>query len=125
MIVKVLRNATGAVVVGLDLLTRWSRVKRSTEGQNQVNNATKNMKLYHFLGCPFCVKTRRAMYKLNLPIETRSVTNGSPYRESLLNGGGKIQVPCLHIQHEDGKEEWMYESKSIIAYLNNQFADIR
>ncbi len=125
MIVKILRNVTGAVVVAADLLTRWSRVKRSPQGQAEVADSTKSMKLYHFLGCPFCVKTRRAMYKLNLPIETRSASQGSQHRESLLNGGGKVKVPCLHIQHDDGKEEWMYESKSIIQYLNSQFADIK
>jgi glutathione S-transferase len=39
----------------------------------------------------------------------------------LVNQGGKLQVPCLRIE-KDGKVEWLYESSSIINYLNDEFA---
>ena len=38
-------------------------------------------------------------------------------------GGGKIKVPCLHIQ-EEGQSRWLYESNAIIAYLEQRFAGI-
>ena len=34
-----------------------------------------------------------------------------------LNGGGKLQVPCLKIDGD--KIRWMYESKDIIIFLNS------
>jgi len=60
------------------------------------------------------------MYKLNLPITTLSVSKGSPHRETLLNGGGKIQTPCLRIE-QDGQVQWLYESSAIISYLEQRF----
>jgi glutathione S-transferase len=30
-------------------------------------------------------------------------------------------VPCLRIEKEDGSSEWMYESKDIIAYLDERY----
>jgi len=37
----------------------------------------------------------------------------------LIAGGGKGQVPCLRIEHENGSVEWMYESVDIIRYLQS------
>ena len=121
MIVKLVRNALGLVIVSVDVLTRWSRVKRTPEAQQKVAQAARGMPLSPFFACPFCVKTRRAIHKLRVPIEKRSAVQGSPHREELIQGGGKVQVPCLRIQHSDGREEWLYESKQIIGYLNDQF----
>jgi glutathione S-transferase len=44
-------------------------------------------------------------------------------RDRLLAGGGKLKVPCLHIQ-EEGQSRWLYESNAIIAYLEQRFAGI-
>jgi glutathione S-transferase len=61
------------------------------------------------------------MYKMNLPIVKRSVSGRSPYRDELLQGGGKIQSPCLRIK--TGEEvTWLYESSEIIKYLQQRFA---
>ncbi|MEC8080428.1 MAG: glutathione S-transferase N-terminal domain-containing protein, partial [Pseudomonadota bacterium] len=80
-----------------------------------------DLTLYQFTACPFCTKTRRAMYKLNLPIEKRSASEGSPYRAELQAGGGQVKVPCLRIS-ENGNVQWMYDSKEIIRYLESRFA---
>ncbi|MGO3768913.1 MAG: glutathione S-transferase N-terminal domain-containing protein, partial [Vreelandella alkaliphila] len=37
-------------------------------------------------------------------------------------GGGKVKVPCLKINHEDGREEWLYESDAINRWLHQHFA---
>ncbi len=123
MLVKIVRNALGLVIVSGDVLTRWKKVKRSPEAQENVEKACESMTLYHFLGCPFCVKTRRTIHKLNLPIAKKSASEGSRYRHELIAGGGKVQVPCLHIKNQDGSDQWMYESKQINAYLHQRFAD--
>jgi glutathione S-transferase len=50
----------------------------------------------------------------------RNASEGSPYRDELLQGGGKIQTPCLRIE-KDGSVEWLYESSAIISYLEKRF----
>lgn len=119
--IKLIRNFLGLIIATIDVLTRGSKLKRTPEKQQQVNQDAKNLSLYQFFACPFCIKTRRAMYKLNLPIEKRSASEGSSHRDDLLQGGGKIKVPCLRIE-ENGKVEWIYESSDIIRYLEKRFA---
>lgn len=121
MLIKALRIGLGQTIVGLDLLTRPRKLKRSAEAQKQVEEQTAGLALYQFQACPFCVKTRRAMHKLNLPIALRDVKKEPEHREALLAGGGRIKVPCLRIE-EEGRTAWMYESNDIIAYLNKRFA---
>jgi len=121
VLIKLIRNLLGCIIAIIDFATRGPKLKRTAEKQQEINDETKNMMLYQFFACPFCIKTRRAMYKLNLPIEKRSASEGSPHRDELLQGGGQIKVPCLRIE-EDGKIEWMYESSDIIRYLEKRFA---
>ena len=52
---------------------------------------------------------------------TLSADKGSPHRDALLNGGGKIQTPYLCTE-QDGQVQWLYESSAIIAYLEQRFA---
>lgn len=120
-LVKFIRQALGYVIVLLDLVSRPKKLKRSSEAQAKVQADTANMSLYQFYACPFCIKTRRALHRLNLPIETRSASEGSQHRQTLLTGGGAIKVPCLRIE-QDNEVKWMYESSDIIQYLNQRFA---
>lgn len=121
LLVKLIRNLLGGIIVLADLLTRGGKQKRAPQLQDAVNEQTKNLTLYHFAACPFCTKTRRAMHKLNLNIEKRSASQGSPYRQELEAGTGKVKVPCLRIE-KDGQVEWMFESNDIIRYLEKRFA---
>lgn len=121
ILINLIRNLLGAIIATIDLITRGSKLKRTPEQQQQVNKEVEQLALYQFFACPFCIKTRRAIYKLNLPIKTRSASEGSPHRQELLAGGGRVKVPCLRIE-KDGKVEWMYESSDIIRYLETRFA---
>ena len=96
-----------------------SIVKRSSENQLQVNKKTESLKLYEFYACPFCIKTRRAIKRLNLNLETRNAKQGD-YRKELELNGGKVQVPCLRIDNA-GELSWLYESNDIIKYLEKHF----
>ena len=124
LIISLIRNLLGGIIAFFDLITRGSKLKRVKEEQEKVEKELQNLTLYQFFACPFCIKTRRAMYKMNLPILKRSASKGSPYREELLLGGGKIQTPCLRIETKtEGNSEvkWLYESSEIISYLEQRF----
>ncbi len=122
MIIKLLREGLGRLIVFIDWLTRPKPVQRLPQQQRLVEEQVSHMKLYQLYACPFCIKTRRVMRRLNLPIETRNVHTGSPWRDELEQGGGRIQVPCLRIE-SDGQDVWMYESSDIIRFLEQRFGD--
>jgi glutaredoxin len=119
-LISFIRNLLGGIIALFDLITRGRKLKRSPEAQAQVENELKELSLYQFFACPFCIKTRRAMYKMNLPIVKRSASKGSPHRDELLQGGGKIQLPCLRIEKAD-EVTWLYDSSEIIKYLEQRF----
>lgn len=122
MLLKIVRNVLGYSIAAVDLATRGKALKRSAEDQAKVDAELKNMALYHFPACPFCIKTRRAMYKLGLKTEVRDAMNDAQARSDLEQQGGKIQVPCLRIS-EPGKDDvWLYESGDIISFLQKKFA---
>ncbi|PPC75791.1 glutaredoxin [Pokkaliibacter plantistimulans] len=121
MLIKALRLGLGELVILGDLLTRPRKMRRAPEQQAAVASAAGQLALYQFRACPFCVRTRRTMHKLNLPIELRDAKNNPEHRQALEQGGGRIKVPCLRIE-ENGETRWMYESKDIISYLNQRFA---
>jgi len=123
MIVKALRVGLGQLIVAGDALTRPRPQKRSPQGQATVNKEAAALALYQFHACPFCVKTRRAMHRLNVPVALHDAKADPQAREQLLAGGGKVKVPCLRIE-EAGDTRWMYESSEIIAYLEKRFAHV-
>ncbi|WP_295470062.1 glutathione S-transferase N-terminal domain-containing protein [uncultured Pseudomonas sp.] len=122
MLMKALRVGLGQLIVLGDKLTRPAPLKRSTEAQAKVEQAARDLALYQFHACPFCVKTRRTLHKLNVPVALRDAKNDPVERQTLLEQGGRIKVPCLRIQDGD-QVTWMYESRVIIDYLNQRFAN--
>jgi glutaredoxin len=121
VLIKALRVGLGQLIVFIDFITRPRKQKRTPEAQANVAQATASMALYQFHACPFCVRTRRTMHRLNLPIALRDAKNNEQHRQALLTQGGAIKVPCLRID-ENGGTTWMYESKAIMQYLEDRFA---
>ncbi len=119
---KLIRWLLGRLILLLNALFAPRSMTRPADEQQQVDAQTARLKLYQYLACPFCVKTRRAIRRLGLNIETRDALHNQTYRDELASQGGKQQVPCLQITHEDGSVEWLYESSDIIAYLQSRFA---
>jgi glutaredoxin len=120
MILKALREGLGRIIVIADFLTRPKKVLRSPEQQAAVNRAAEALSLYQFYACPFCIKTRRTIRRLNLPIEYRDAQHNLVHRNVLKAEGGALKVPCLRID-EGGSSRWLYESSEIIEYLNTRF----
>ena len=121
MLIKALRIGLGQIIIFIDFITRPRKLKRSADAQAQVEREVAGLALYQFHACPFCVKTRRTLHRLNVPVTLRDAKNDEAHRQALLEHGGKIKVPCLRIE-ESGESRWLYESKAIIAYLNERFA---
>ncbi|MHB0775728.1 glutaredoxin family protein [Halomonas sp. WWR20] len=96
-------------------------VERSPQRQAEVDQQCQSLALYQTQFCPFCVKVRREMDRLKLPIELRDLGKQPRYRGELINGGGRGMVPCLQITHDNGQVEWMYESEDINRYLRRRF----
>ena len=118
---RLLREGSGRVLILIDWLFKPSVVKRNDEEQAKVDQETKILKLYQFYACPFCVKTRRAIKRLNLKVETRDAQTAGQFRKELELSGGKIKVPCLKLEGS-GEATWIYESNDIIKYLDERFS---
>jgi len=122
--VKTVRWVLGRIILLLNFIFSPSRPKHDAEVQQKLDLKSKQWALYQFEACPFCVKVRRAMRRLGLNIEIRDTRKEGQYREELLREGGEVKVPCLRITETDGSVRWMYESSDIIAYLQQQLADV-
>ncbi|CCQ10523.1 Glutaredoxin [Pseudoalteromonas luteoviolacea B = ATCC 29581] len=120
---KLIRWILGRIILILDFITAPRGVKRTSEQQAKIDALTKNMSLYQFHACPFCVKVRRAMKRNSLCIELRDAKPEGLHRQTLLEQGGQIKVPCLRIEEGDNVT-WMYESSDIVAYLEKQTAKL-
>ena len=118
---RTVHTIAGPLLLGFHRLTAPAGLQRSLTDQQRVDEQTRNLVMYQFLSCPFCIRTRRAIRALSLDIETRDALGHAPSRQELLRGGGQVRVPCLRITDSRGNVEWMYESADIIRYLQNTF----
>ena len=121
MLVKALRNGLGMIIVFISWLTQPKPVKRNEAEQAKIEASLQGLALYQLYACPFCVKTRRAMHRLNITIDLRDIGKQSSYRQELEQQGGRVKVPCLRIE-EKGEVRWLYESDDIIRYLDQRCA---
>lgn len=96
-------------------------VQRRPVQQQEVDAACKSLALYQFKTCPFCVKVRKEIRRLNLDIELRDAQHDAGNRAELEAGGGSVKVPCLRIANADGGDQWLYESGDINAWLQQRF----
>ncbi|NGO88784.1 glutaredoxin [Halomonas sp. 18071143] len=116
-----LRVLLAPVMLVSEKLSTPRSVERSAEEQAEVDAACEALALYQFRTCPFCIKVRKEMARLGLKIELRDAQLDPDHKQALQEGGGKVKVPCLRIAHEDGREEWLYESDEINRWLHQRF----
>lgn len=119
---RALRLVLTPVMLISEKLSTPKAIARSPEEQLAVDRAANNLALYQFRACPFCIKVRKEMARLGVTVEQRDVRNDAGHRAALQAGGGRVKVPCLLIRHDDGRQEWLYESDAINAWLQGQFA---
>jgi len=119
---KAVHFTIGPLLLLWEKLATPAGIQRPDQVQQAVDASSRNLVLYQFLMCPFCVTVRRSIKRLSLNIETRDALRDIESRAQLLQGGGQLQVPCLRITDEQGNVTWMYESRVIINYLQEAYA---
>jgi len=124
MLLKIIRWTLGKLILFFDWLFTPRSLKRAPKDQAQIEQQSQALKLYQYKACPFCVKVRRSMKRLNLPIETRDAKREQNWQDELAREGGAVKVPCLRISEDDGTVKWMYESSDIIHYLEKRFTPL-
>lgn len=119
---KTLRFILEPFLLLWDKLSVPKGVERSPEAQEEMDRRTRNLSLYQFNSCPFCIKVRRQVKRQSLNIPLLDAQHNQQHREELLNGGGEVKVPCLKLVSDTGEVSWMYESNDIIQYLQDNFS---
>ena len=115
------RTVLGPVVLLKESLTRPKGLVRPAEQQAAVDAACRDLALYQYRTCPFCMKVRQETRRLSLTIPFVDAQHPGPARSELTAGGGQTKVPCLRIADADGTHRWLYDSTQIIRYLQERF----
>src|ERR1035437_883005 len=123
MFFKILRAIIGPVMLLWEFVTRPKGLARQPALQEKVDQQCRNIVLYQYQTCPFCIKVRKEISRLSLKIERLDAQKDGKNREDLVRGGGQAKVPCLKITDQAGNSQWMYESGKIIEYLRGRFAN--
>ncbi len=119
---RTLRTLLGPIMLLKERLTRPAALQRSAERQAEVDAQCASLALYQFKTCPFCIKVRREMDALALPIARLDAQHDEQHRAALLKGSGTTKVPCLRITDAGGSVQWLSESGAIVEYLRGRFA---
>ena len=119
---KFVRIILGPVMLLKEKLTRPQGILRAPAEQMLVNQDCQKLVLYHYKTCPFCMKVRHEIARLSLNIQHVDAQPLGSDRDTLRREGGQTKVPCLKIVDAAGNNQWMYDSKTIIGYLQSRFA---
>ena len=120
---KTLRLVLGPFMLLWEMITRPKGLVRAAEQQAKMDQECKNLVLYQYQTCPFCIKVRQEMCRLSLNIDRLDAQKDGQHREDLVLGAGKAKVPCLKITDPAGNSQWLTDSGKIIAYLRGRFAN--
>jgi glutaredoxin len=116
----IVRWVLGRIILFFNFIFAPKKRQRPIAEQVKIDEQTRQIQLYQYPACPFCVKVRRAIRRQGLNIATVNAKQDE-HQQTLVAQGGKSMVPCLRIE-EEGQVQWLYESSEIINYLNQRFA---
>jgi len=119
---KTLRIVLGPFMLLKEAINRPKGLVRSQAAQDAVDQQCKQLVLYQYKTCPFCMKVRREIAALSLPIKRIDAQHPGPDRTDLQTQGGQAKVPCLRVTDTSGQSLWLYESDKIVGYLRGRFA---
>ncbi|PCJ91366.1 MAG: glutaredoxin [Porticoccaceae bacterium] len=122
---QIVRWILGSLILFFNWVFTPRGIKRDPELQTKIDQQTAGLSLYQYPACPFCVKVRRSMKRNSLNIKTVDAKRCETSKQELLEGGGKLKVPCLKIVDDKGDVSWMYESSDIINYLEDKVSTLK
>ena len=122
MLVSPLQALKGRFLLIAGRCIRLNIMSRSPSELQSLSRETRGMALYYHQLSPKCIKTRRLVEQLNIPLEFRDIRKCQVHRDDLLSGMGEFKVPCLKIA-DDGKIAWLDDHDSILSYLMEKFGD--
>jgi glutaredoxin len=85
--------------------------------------ADDKLALYHFDGCPFCLRVRRVIEELGVDVELRNIHEDQAHLAALREARGRTTVPVLRISSPGGEDRWMPESADIVRYLEATYRE--
>jgi glutaredoxin len=121
---RIIRAILGFFILTWDRLTSPEPIPRDPARAKAIADETATWTFYHLEACPFCVKVRREIRRLNLPIRMKDIGREADAARELVEFGKLDQVPCLRIDAASGKPgdaRWMYESSAINGFLRGRF----
>lgn len=121
---QTLRFLLAPLMLLWEVVSRKRPVARTPAAQQRVDAQCKNLALYQFKTCPFCIKVRKEMHHLALSITRIDAQHDAAHRADLLAATGLTKVPCLRITDAKGQVQWMHDSKAIVGYLQSRFASV-
>lgn len=90
---------------------------------DEASGEVKQLALYQFASCPFCVRVRQAIDRLGVEVELRDVRRDPERLRELVQATGRTTVPCLRIEGPGGQVRWMHESAEIVRWLEEHCGD--
>jgi glutaredoxin len=118
-----IRWILGSLILFLNWVFSPKSIVRNSVLQKEIDQQFSGFTLFHYPACPFCVKVRRVMKKYNLSFKLVDPRNSETEMQDLMKGGGKLKVPCLRIEKNNESTIWMYESSSIISFLESKIPE--
>ncbi|MDG1249491.1 MAG: glutaredoxin domain-containing protein [Gammaproteobacteria bacterium] len=118
---RLIRYLLGKIILWNEQRTAPTPLNRAKEAQQALNQITSEWVLYEFNACPYCVKVRQEIRRLNLEIRRVDAKRDAEHKKNLIEAGGRYQVPCLSYPTSNGVI-WLYESDTIITFLKKQTA---
>jgi len=95
------------------------------ESGSEGKPSEKGISVYGYPQCAYTRLVLRAIEMLDLDIELRDTLVDRSRQQELVEAVGRGTVPVLRIEAEDGRVEWLPESRDIVDYLVDRFAPER
>lgn len=73
------------------------------------------LELYYSPYCPYCIKVLNALKGMSVRVTLKNINEDKEAAKTLVEVGGKRQVPCLFINGSP-----LYESDDIISFLRTR-----
>ncbi len=116
---KLIRWFVGRLILFTNRITLPTPILRKNIEQAKIDEKTKNLTVYQFEACPFCVKVRRFFKRESLNIDLVDAKQES-FKQELIQNGGKQKVPCLKVELKNKSVRWIYESNDIIEFISKE-----